>query len=52
MTADAVEQALSPKLAAHSDAILLNPALFARIQALYDACAQLPAGSEEARCWK
>ena len=48
-TLDAVEQAISPKLAAHSDAILLNPALFARIQALYDARGQLPAGSEEAR---
>jgi peptidyl-dipeptidase Dcp len=32
-----VQRAMSPKLAAHSDAISLNPALFARVKALYDA---------------
>ena len=31
-----IERAMSPKLAAHSDEIHLNPALFARIQSLYD----------------
>jgi peptidyl-dipeptidase Dcp len=31
------ETELAPKLAAHTDAIRLNPALFARIQSLYDA---------------
>lgn len=46
---DAIDQALSPKLAAHSDAITLNPRLFARIQALWDKRAALPAGSEQAR---
>ena len=32
----AIDSAMSPRLAAHSDAILLNRALFARVQALYD----------------
>jgi len=32
----ALEVELSPKLSAHSDSILLDPALFARIKALYD----------------
>ncbi len=31
-----IESAMSPKLAAHADAIRLNPALFARLQSLYD----------------
>ena len=31
------ETELAPKLAAHTDAIRLNPTLFARIQSLYDA---------------
>ncbi|HVU17565.1 MAG TPA: M3 family metallopeptidase [Candidatus Didemnitutus sp.] len=31
-----LQRAMSPKLAAHSDEILLNPALFARVQAIYD----------------
>lgn len=33
---DAIEEELAPKLAAHQDAVNLNPALFARIMALYD----------------
>ncbi|MBI5383001.1 MAG: M3 family metallopeptidase [Opitutae bacterium] len=33
---DKVDQAMAPRLAAQRDAIRLNPALFARIQALYD----------------
>ncbi len=32
----AVETAIAPKLAAHSDKILLNPLLFARIKKVYD----------------
>ena len=32
---DAIEEELAPKLAAHQDAIQLNPALFARIEGLY-----------------
>ena len=31
---DAIEEELAPKLAAHQDAIQLNPALFARIEGL------------------
>jgi len=34
---DAIEEELAPKLAAHQDAIQLNPALFARIESLYKA---------------
>jgi peptidyl-dipeptidase Dcp len=33
---DAVRAAFAPRLAAHSDAILLDPALWARIQEVYD----------------
>jgi peptidyl-dipeptidase Dcp len=32
----AIEKEMAPKLAAHADAIRLNPALFKRIQALYE----------------
>jgi peptidyl-dipeptidase Dcp len=32
-----VEADVSPKLAAHSDAVYLNPKLFARVKAIYDA---------------
>ena len=35
-TLQALAKELSPKLAAHSDAIRLNPKLYARIKALYD----------------
>jgi len=37
----AAEEALAPKLAAHSDEIHLNPALFARIEAIYTQRATL-----------
>jgi peptidyl-dipeptidase Dcp len=33
---DAVDREMSPKLAAHNDAIALNPKLYARVKALYD----------------
>ncbi len=33
---DAIEEEIAPKLAAHSDAIRLNPELFARITGLYE----------------
>ena len=33
---DVIEEEMAPKLAAHQDAVNLNPALFARIKALYD----------------
>src|SRR3954447_241998 len=35
-TLQKAQQALSPKLAAHRDAISLNPKLFARVKAVYD----------------
>jgi peptidyl-dipeptidase Dcp len=38
----------APKLAAHHDAIYLNPRLFARVQAIYDGRAALNLGPEEA----
>ena len=44
-----IEADLAPKLAAHSDAILLNSALFARIAALYDRRATLGLDPESAR---
>jgi peptidyl-dipeptidase Dcp len=44
-----LETELSPKFAAHRDAIRLNPALFARIAALYDARATLGLDAESAR---
>jgi len=34
---DTIEEEIAPKLAAHNDAIKLNPELFDRIQKLYDA---------------
>lgn len=40
---DAVRAAFAPRLAAHSDAILLDPALWARIQAVHDDRAELDA---------
>lgn len=46
---DKVEQALAPVLAAHTDAILLDPLLFARIRALHDAHQKHPFEGEEAR---
>lgn len=33
---DAINSEISPKLSAHSDSITLNPALFARVKAVYD----------------
>jgi len=36
-TLDKVQTAEAPKLAAHQDAIYLNPKLFARVKAIYDA---------------
>ncbi|HTQ12685.1 MAG TPA: M3 family metallopeptidase [Rhizomicrobium sp.] len=36
-TLDKTQEVEAPKLAAHSDAIFLNPRLFARVKAIYDA---------------
>lgn len=48
-TLDAVEKAVSPKLAAHTDEIYLNTALFGRVKALYDNRAALGLTGEQAR---
>ena len=50
-TSDAIlniEEELAPKLAAHNDAIKLNPALFGRIKTLYDSRASLGLNEEDA----
>lgn len=46
---DAVDAEISPRLAAHSDAINLNPALFARVKAVYDRRASLNLDTEDAK---
>ncbi len=45
----ALQKTLAPKLAAHRDAVTLNPALFARIDALYTARDTLGLDAESAR---
>ena len=45
---DAIEEEMAPKLAAHQDAINLNPILFARIKNLYDNRESLGLNSEDA----
>lgn len=44
---DKIEEELAPKLSAHSDAIRLNPALFARIKQLFDSKASLNLNDED-----
>jgi peptidyl-dipeptidase Dcp len=44
---DDVEEEIAPKLAAHSDAIQLNPSLFGRIKQLFDNRASLGLNSED-----
>ncbi|MEV6557483.1 M3 family metallopeptidase [Nocardia sp. NPDC051756] len=46
---DAIEAEMSPKLAAHRDAIHLDPALFARIESLHRRRAELDLDAEELR---
>ncbi len=46
---DAIEEEIAPKLAAHRDAIRLNPALFARVKQLSGNRASLNLGSEDLR---
>jgi peptidyl-dipeptidase Dcp len=48
-TLRALEKQMAPQLAAHSDAIRLNPALFARIDALYNRRDQLALDAESKR---
>jgi peptidyl-dipeptidase Dcp len=45
---DAIEEEMAPKLAAHQDAINLNPVLFARIKNLYDNRESIGLNSEDA----
>ncbi|WP_280443364.1 M3 family metallopeptidase [Nocardia brasiliensis] len=46
---DAIEAEISPRLAAHRDAIFLDPALFARIESLHERAAELESTAEESR---
>ena len=47
---DAIDEELSPRLSAHNDdAINLDPALFARVQTLYDARASMTMTPEDAK---
>jgi peptidyl-dipeptidase Dcp len=46
---DAIDAEISPKLTAHEDAIDLDPALFARVKAVYDQRATLGLDREDAR---
>ncbi|MBX9898653.1 MAG: M3 family metallopeptidase [Qipengyuania sp.] len=46
---DAIDERMSPRLAAHSDAINLDPALFARVKAVYDNRAGMTMTPEDAR---
>ena len=45
----AIQAEYAPKLAAHRDAVMLNPALFARIQKLYDTRTSLDLDAEGVR---
>lgn len=46
---DAINKEVSPRLAAHSDAINLDPRLFARVKAVYDNRAAMSLTPEDAR---
>ena len=46
---DAINTEMSPKLSAHSDSITLNPALFARVKAVYDDRARMAMTREDAK---
>ena len=46
-TLDDIQAEVGPKLSAHSDAITLDPMLFARVKAVYDARATLGLDTEE-----
>ncbi|HEX3700958.1 MAG TPA: M3 family metallopeptidase, partial [Phenylobacterium sp.] len=48
-TLDKIDAETSPKLAAHHDAIYLNPKLFARVKAIYDRRAALRLDPESAQ---
>lgn len=44
---DAIDTEMGPKLSAHGDSITLNPELFARVKAVYDARASLGLDTED-----
>ncbi|WP_369027277.1 M3 family metallopeptidase [Qipengyuania sp. RANM35] len=46
---DAINTEISPKLTAHGDSITLNPALFARVKAVYDNRAAMSMTREDAK---
>jgi peptidyl-dipeptidase Dcp len=46
---DAIDTEISPKLSAHADSIDLDPALFARVKAVYDSRESLGLSVEETR---
>jgi peptidyl-dipeptidase Dcp len=48
----AVQKAEAPKLAAHDDAIYLDPALFARVRTIYDARATLGLDADQQQLLK
>lgn len=48
-TLDAIDAEIGPKLAAHSDAINLDPVLFQRVKAVYDNRAAMSMTPEDAR---
>ena len=48
-TLDEIRSEMAPKLSAHSDAILLNDALFARVKAIYDGRDSLALDDESRR---
>ncbi|HTK79172.1 MAG TPA: M3 family metallopeptidase [Rhizomicrobium sp.] len=51
-TLDKVQSAVAPKLAAHQDAIYLNPKLFQRLRAIYDSRAKLKLDPESQQLLK
>ena len=51
-TLDKVQSAVAPKLAAHQDAIYLNPKLFQRLRAIYDYRAKLKLDPESQQLLK
>jgi len=46
---DEINTEISPRLSAHSDSIVLNPALFARVKAVYDNRAAMSMTREDAK---
>ena len=49
---EAIQKTVAPKLAQHSDAIYLNPKLFARVKSIYDRQASLQLNPEQRQLLK